>query len=155
MRASKSSTKAFLPYAAWLTVLAVTFTLGSFVAVAVLGLICVHIYLTRHKSTIFKCVNKESPLKAYVPVKIESYMSGATLNSGSFTIELVTGLPWVSTVHTARSGKNSTKNNKNECELLFRKWSMRHVPAAPNLTTAQCEARTLCPWRQALPVCRQ
>lgn len=104
-----------VPYEAWLTVLAFTFTLGTSVAVAVLGLICVHIYLTRHKSTIFKSL--ENPSKAYVPVKVESYMSGATLNSGSFTIELVTGLPWVSTVHTTRSAKNSAKNNNNECEL--------------------------------------
>ncbi|XP_052271507.1 palmitoyltransferase ZDHHC1-like [Dreissena polymorpha] len=34
-----------IPYEAWLTVLAFTFTLGTSAAVAFLGLICVHIYL--------------------------------------------------------------------------------------------------------------
>ncbi|KAH3886070.1 hypothetical protein DPMN_010071 [Dreissena polymorpha] len=34
-----------VPYEAWLTVLAFTLTLGTSVAVAVLALICVHIYL--------------------------------------------------------------------------------------------------------------
>ncbi|KAH3834124.1 hypothetical protein DPMN_107443 [Dreissena polymorpha] len=105
-----------VPHEVWLTVVAFTFTLGSLAALAVLRLLCIHIYLMRHNTSTYTDIDEESLSisEAYTPQKVDSYTSGATLNSGSFTIELVTDLPWVSTVQTTRSAK---KNN-NHCKLV-------------------------------------